>query len=52
VIALLAVSCQPGDTITLTSSYCNLSSVKVFVESVTYHVTSGTREIRWWRFPE
>lgn len=52
VIAPLAVGGQPGQVISLTSSYCNLSSVKVFVESVTYHVVAGTREIRWWRFPE
>ncbi len=51
-ITLLAVGVEPGDTITLTSSYCNLSSVKVFVESVAYHIPACTREIRWWRFPE
>ena len=52
VITLLDVGVEPGDTITLTSSYCDLSSVKVFVESVSYHVPACTREIRWWRFPE
>lgn len=51
VIALLAVGCECGDAITLTSSQCNLSAVDVFVTSVTYHVMAGTREIRWWRFP-
>jgi hypothetical protein len=52
VICLLVVNAvQPGTTITLTSSHCDLSGVDVFVESVTYHVTAGTREIRWWRFP-
>lgn len=51
VITLLAVDVEPGDTITLTSSYCDLSSVDVFVESVAYHIPACTREIRWWRFP-
>jgi len=41
---------QPGDTISLTSSYCDLSSVSVFVESVAYRAP-GVREINWWRFP-
>jgi hypothetical protein len=52
VITPLAVGVEPGDTITLTSSYCDLSAVKVFVESVAYHIPACTREIRWWRFPE
>lgn len=52
VITPIAGAVEPGDTITLTSSYCNLSSVKVFVESVAYHYPACTREIRWWRFPE
>lgn len=50
VMTLLDVGVEPGDTITLTSSYCNLSAVKVFVTSVSYRLP-GTREIRWWRFP-
>jgi hypothetical protein len=52
VITLLDDGVEPGDTITLTSSYCDLSSVKVFVTNVTYHLAAGTRELRWWRFPE
>jgi len=51
VITLLDTGVEPGDTITLTSSYCNLSSVAVFVTHVSYHVPAMTREIRWWRFP-
>lgn len=51
VITLLAGGVEPGDTITLTSAQCDLSSVAVFVEKIAYHVTAGTREIRWWRFP-
>jgi hypothetical protein len=52
VITLLDDGVEPGDTITLTSSYCDLSAVKVFVTHVSYHITAMTREIRWWRFPE